>query len=120
MIKENQKLLNILHFVIDILIIVFSFYFAFFLRFNEEHSILIRLGIITRPYGGYLSLSRYIPMLGYMIPFYIIAYYLFNLYNPKRTLGRKMELWALIKANAIGILYCTTILYFFKEINYAV
>lgn len=119
MIKENQKLLNILHFVIDILIIVFSFYFAFFLRFNEEHSILIRLGIITRPYGGYLSLSRYIPMLGYMIPFYIIAYYLFNLYNPKRTLGRKMELWALIKANAIGILYCTTILYFFKEINYA-
>ncbi len=119
MIKENQKLLNIFHLVIDALIIVFSFYLAYFLRFNEAHSPLIRLGIIDGPYGGYLELSEYMPMLIYLLPFYVVMYYFFNLYNPKRTSSKRLEIWALVKANAIGVLYCSTILYFFKAIYYA-
>ncbi len=119
MIKENQKLLNIFHLVIDALILVFSFYLAYFLRFNEAHSPLLRLRIIDGPYGGYLKLSEYMSMLIYLLPFYIIAYYFFNLYNPKRTSTKRLEIWALVKANAIGVLYCTTILYFFKATYYA-
>ena len=119
MIKENQKLLNIFHLVIDALILIFSFYLAYFLRFNEAHSPLLRLGIIDGPYGGYLKLSEYMSMLIYLLPFYIIVYYFFNLYNPKRTSTKRLEIWALVKANAIGVLYCTTILYFFKATYYA-
>ncbi len=119
MIKENQRLLNLFHLVIDALIIVFSFCFAYHLRFDINNSILINLGIINEPIGRYLSLTEYMPMLIYLIPFYIISYYFFGLYNPKRTMGRRMEIWALVKANAVGILYSTTILYFFKATYYA-
>ncbi|MBE5927910.1 MAG: undecaprenyl-phosphate glucose phosphotransferase [Lachnospiraceae bacterium] len=119
MIKENQRLLNLFHLVIDALIIVFSFCFAYHLRFDIKDSFLIRFDIINEPIGRYLSLAEYMPMLIYLIPFYIISYYIFGLYNPKRTMGRRMEIWALVKANAIGILYCTTLLYFFKATYYA-
>ena len=62
---------------------------------------------------------RYMEMLVFLVPFYIIAYYFFNLYNPKRTASKRFELWSLIKANAVGILYCTTVLYFMNETYYA-
>ena len=41
MIKGNQKLLNIFRILIDTAIIIFSFVIAYYLRFDEQHSILI-------------------------------------------------------------------------------
>ncbi len=119
MIKENQKLLNLIHLIIDALIIVCSFLLAYFLRFDVERSFLIKLGIIEGPRGNYLDILGYMYMLIFLVPFYIIAYYFFNLYDPKRVRSRRMEVWSLIKANAIGILYCTTVLYFLNATYYA-
>lgn len=119
MIKENQRLLNIFHLIIDALIIVFSFILAYFLRFSKVNSPLIKLGIIDEPHGHYLLMTEYMEMLLFLVPFYIIAYYFFNLYNPMRSSSRRLELWALIKANAIGILYCTAVLYFMNANYYA-
>lgn len=119
MIKENQRLLNFFHLLIDALIIIISFMLAYFLRFDELRSPLIRYHIIYKPVGRYFSMMQYMEMLVFLVPFYIIAYYFFNLYNPKRTASKRFELWSLIKANAVGILYCTTVLYFMNETFYA-
>uniref|UniRef100_UPI0040277CC6 undecaprenyl-phosphate glucose phosphotransferase n=1 Tax=Roseburia inulinivorans TaxID=360807 RepID=UPI0040277CC6 len=39
-----------------------------------------------------------------MVPLYLLLYYAFNLYTPKRVQGRRLELSNIIMANTIGIL----------------
>ncbi len=119
MIKDNQKLLNLFHVLIDAFIIVISFALAYHLRFNEESSFLITHGIIEEPLGLYGTFQQYMRMLIFIVPCYIISYYFFNLYNPKRSKSRKREILNLIKANAIGILYTTSVLWFMKNAGYA-
>lgn len=41
------------------------------------------------------------------------------MYDPKRTSGRRAELFCLIKSNFFGIIYCLAALYFFKQWDYA-
>ena len=119
LIKENQKLLNLIHLLIDASIIIASFILAYFLRFNEEFSPLIKFNIINKPIGHYLPMIKYMEMLVFLVPFYIISYYFFRLYDPKRTARRRTTIWNLLKANAVGIVYCTTVLYFLNATYYA-
>lgn len=119
MIKENQKLLNLIHLLIDASIIIISFMLAYFLRFSVEYSPLIKLNIISKPIGHYLPMINYMEMLVFLVPFYIISYYFFRLYDPKRTARRRTTIWNLLKANAVGIVYCTTVLYFLNATYYA-
>ena len=72
MIKGNQKLLNIIRFIIDVLILVFSFILAYKLRFDEEQSILIQWQIIEEPIGLYGTLEEYMQMLFLLIPCYLV------------------------------------------------
>lgn len=53
MIKENQRLLNILQMVVDAVIIAFSFLLAYNLRFDDTWSPLFKLGILE-PAIGYV------------------------------------------------------------------
>lgn len=119
MIKDNQKLLNFFHILIDAMVLVFSFAVAYHLRFNEEQSYLILHGIIEAPLGLYGSFWEYMKMLVFLVPSYIVSYYFFNLYNPKRMKSRRAELFNLLKANIVGILYCTSALYFNRNTVYA-
>lgn len=120
MIKGNQKLLNLFRILIDTAIIIFSFVCAYYLRFDNEHSFLIIYEIIPEPIGLYGHLVKdYLPILFMLIPCYIGSYYFFHLYDPKRMSGRKSEIFNMLKANIIGILYCMAFLFFIKNGNYA-
>lgn len=119
MIKGNQKLLNIIRFIIDVLILIFSFVLSYELRFDEEFSILIRYNIIDEPFGLYGKLEEYMQMLPLLIPCYLFSYYFFHLYDPKRVTSRKSQMVNIFKANVVGILYCTAALYFIRSGNYA-
>lgn len=120
MIKGNQKLLNVIRFIIDVAILVVSFVLAYFLRFDEEFSFLIRFGIIKEPIGLYEKLDQYMQLLLLLVPCYLFSYYIFHLYDPKRVTSRKSQMYNIFKANVIGILYCTAGLYFIKRSgNYA-
>lgn len=120
MIKGNQKLLNVIRFIIDVLILIFSFVVAYKLRFDEEISFLIRYRIIEEPLGLYGPLEEYMQMLFLLIPCYLFSYYFFHLYDPKRVTSRKSQMYNIFKANVVGILYCTAGLYFIKKSgNYA-
>lgn len=58
-------------------------------------------------------------MLFLLIPCYLVSYYAFHLYDPKRVTSRKSQAYNIFKANVVGILYCTAGLYFIKSGNYA-
>ena len=93
MIKDNQKLLNRLHVVIDALVIIFSYTAAWYLRFKS--------GIFELD-PWFLSLQEYMKALLIIVPGYLILYYAFQLYTPKRVQGRRYEAWHIIQAKTIG------------------
>ena len=122
MIKEKQRLLNVLHIIVDAIIVMVSFVLAYKLRFNDfRHfaSPLIKYHIIGEPIGYYYPFDYYWNMMIFLTPCYIIIYYICGMYNPKRTSGRRAELFTLIKSNFFGIIYGVAILYFFRQWNYA-
>ncbi len=119
MIKENQKLLNLLELLIDAIIIAFSFLLAYKLRFDDTWSPLIKYEII-RPTVGYVRPdSDYFSLLFLLIPCYLIMYRMYGMYDPKRTSGRRAELLGLVKANLLGVVYCLAALYLIKQQNFA-
>lgn len=47
----------------------------------------------------------------FIVPGYLLLYYLFHLYVPKRMRGRRLEAWNILQANTIGLLAFILILY---------
>ena len=114
MIKDNQKLLNRLHVIIDGLLIVMAFVLAYYLRFK----VLARFGPFALGDGEkYYPLKKYAENLWYLVPVYLVAYHEFGLYRPKRGHEFRRQIWNLIKANVIGLLVFATVLYIKKEID---
>ncbi len=95
MIKNNQQHFNRLHVVFDAIVVVLSYAFAWWLKFSS--------GIVDREIGV-LSFEFYMKALVLIVPLYLLLYYAFNLYAPKRVQGRRLELSNIIMANTIGIL----------------
>ena len=102
MIKDNQQHFNRLHVIIDAFVIAVSYIIAWWLKFSS--------GILDSP-GGALSLGFYMRALVVIIPLYLILYYAFNLYAPKRVQGRRLEFSNIVMANIVGFLLIFTVLY---------
>ena len=96
MIKDNQKYFNRMHVVIDAVVTIFSYVVAWLLRFRTN-----LFGIPVRS----LPFECYMMALVLIVPGYLLLYYGFNLYTPKRVQGRRLELANLLKANTVGLLY---------------
>ena len=102
MIKDNQQHFNRLHVIIDAFVIVVSYIIAWWLKFSS--------GILDSP-GGALSFGFYMKALVVIVPLYLILYYAFNLYTPKRVQGRRLEFSNVVMANIVGFLLIFTVLY---------
>ena len=125
MIKDNQKIFNRLHVVLDAAIIAATYLFAWFLKF--------RSGI--RPfYTGLDSVSKeiYFGALIVIIPGYLFLYYLFNMYQAKRASSIKREVYNIVVANSVGFVllivglfmihldnFSRTMLFYFYVMNIA-
>lgn len=96
LIKDNQKYFNRLHVLLDGLVIAGSYVLAWFLRFVVEI-------VPLKDNVGVLPLSDYLTLLYVIVPGYLFLYYLFYLYTPKRSTGRKLEFYNIIKANVVGM-----------------
>lgn len=108
MIKENQKLLNRLQVVLDGMTIVASYMLAWYIRF--------RTGIFVQdPWT--LSLGKYMQLLVLIVPGFLILYYMFRLYEPKRVLGRRLEAWRVIQANVLGVMVLILLLYLVRQFD---
>ena len=122
MIKENQKYFNALHLVLDALVSVISFCSAYYIRFNIPLFAPQRkpgtLGVLYLTLQDYLFPIYRSPVL-FIVLGYIVLYYLFHLYAPKRFLSRKFELVNIIKANIVGLFIIFALLYVLKLNKYS-
>lgn len=112
MIKDNQKLLNHLLVILDGLFVILAFSIAYFLKFSI-YSPLVRIGFLT-PQFGYFLFKQYTQALLFIVPIYLIIYSSFHLYAPRRTFGKRIEIWNIFKSNILGILFFIGVLYFMK------
>ena len=100
-----------MHVVIDAVVIIVSYLLAWTLKFVGPFSVdAVRS----------LSFEWYMTALVGIVPVYLILYYAFNLYTPKRVQGRRLEFSNIVKANTVGILLIIGCIYvWLKEINFS-
>ncbi len=108
MIKDNQKLLNKIHLLLDALVVVVSYTMAWMLWFG--------LSDIT---GGVLSTREYFSALIILVPGYMMLYSMFQLYAPKRTTRTKVEIYTVFKANTLGLFAYLAYLYLMHEQDFS-
>lgn len=109
MIKDNQRLFNRLHVVIDALVIAVSYLAAWFLKFKS--------GLLEFDLG--LPAITYFRALYFIIPGFLLLYNLFDLYSSKRVSGRKREFFNIVKANTAGLVVFIVALYVINETNFS-
>ncbi len=105
MIKDNQKYFNQLHVIIDAIMIAASYSLAWFLKFEGLFS------------GG--SVLAYTPAfyfraLYFLIPGYLIIYYMCRMYAPKRANRLETEFVNVIESNTVGIIAFMVAITLFK------
>lgn len=104
MIKDNQKSINRFHVVLDGIVIVIAYILAW----------LIMIGIVS---GWFAGRQQALPPVYYMtamvlvVPVYLVLYSIFHLYTPKRVQGRREEFANICKANLLGFLIFSMVLY---------
>ena len=108
MIKDNQKNFSRLHVVIDACVITLSYMCAWAIRF---------VGPFAATAVRARSFEQYMSALLFILPVYLLLYHAFTLYEPMRMQGRRLVLSNIIKANSLGILVTTFILYTIEEGN---
>lgn len=109
MIKDNQKYFNRLQVVLDALVIAFSYWLSWVVKF--------RLPFFGKVEKGALPFATYMQLLILIVPCYLILYYGCSLYTPKRVQGRRLEFANIAKANLLGFLSITLVLYMVKEMH---
>jgi Undecaprenyl-phosphate glucose phosphotransferase len=117
MIKDNQKMLNRAQVLMDAFVVVISYLVSYYLRF---HSILTeKIPSLNVQESKFLTLEEYSQSLIYLVPAYLLIYYYSKLYIPKRGKTRKIEIFNIVRANTVGIIFFTFLLYFQKKNDYA-
>jgi Undecaprenyl-phosphate glucose phosphotransferase len=115
MIKDNQKMLNRVHILMDACIIVISYLLTYYLRFDSPFATHWEFLRVTP--GTYLPLGDYAKRLVFLVPLYLFVYYFCHLYTPKRGRSRWVEVFNLLVANTFGLAFFTSYLYILKEID---
>lgn len=111
MIKDNQKVFNRLHLIMDALITTFSYVSAYYIKFYI---------FLPGPGPGVLPARDYFELLIVLIPLYMMMYYLCNVYAPKRTVRRRHEIFDIFKANVFGLALFVLLLYLVvREMNFS-
>lgn len=108
MIKDNQKLLNKIHLLMDALVIVVAYVLAWIIWFGFRD--------VT---GGVLPKEDYFAALIALLPGYLLLYSAFHLYTPKRTTRTRIEILTLFKANSVGLFVYLAILYLMHQEDYS-
>ncbi|MGP1589678.1 MAG: undecaprenyl-phosphate glucose phosphotransferase [Oribacterium sp.] len=109
MIKDMQKQLNRLHVLLDALTLALSYLLAWY--------ILIKTRIFPEGHGV-LPARVYFTALLPIVPAYLLLYWIFRLYVPKRTVSKRRELWHILQSNLTGLLLITSVLFIFRKSGY--
>ena len=102
MIKDNQKSLNHVQVLLDAVVTAAAYVLAWFI---------IVSGKVVPLRGATLEPGPYFVALIFIVPVYLILNGCFHLYVPKRIQGRRVEFANICKANVIGLMLFTLILF---------
>lgn len=108
--SNNKNYFNRMYMIYDAMVLAISYILAYYLCFKG-----------TFGERNFLSLPFYIYMsaLIYVIPGYLIIYYLFKLYTLKCTQKKLREDGNIVLANVIGLLVFILILYLFRQFHFS-
>ena len=112
MIKDNQKVFNRLHLVVDAAVVAVSYLLAWYIKFATPFA-------NTEPGAGALSMDVYFSALYFLVPGYVFLYYFFNMYAPKRATRRKYEIAGIIKAHTVGLTLFMVVLYMINQPHFS-
>lgn len=112
MIKDNQKYFNRAHLVIDAIVVAISYMLAWYLKFESVFA-------VSDPNVNALPRETYFYALYFIVPGYVILYYMQNLYTPKRATLRRYEIINIAKANTIGLITFVVVLYTIKQLHFS-
>ncbi|MGN0177079.1 MAG: undecaprenyl-phosphate glucose phosphotransferase [Methanobrevibacter sp.] len=112
MIKENQKLLNFTLVLIDIIVIGLALLCSVWLRFKTT---------LFGPIGGHLGFFSYLLFFTFAVmPVYLILYFAFGLYKPRRTYKNIFsEATQLIKVNVLAFILLVSILFIINQPDFS-
>ncbi len=112
MIRENQRALNIILVLIDLLVIALAFWFSVLVRFETT---------LFGPLGWHIGYTTYMLFLILAVfPVYIILYFAFGLYKPRRTYKNIFsEATQIIKVNIVAFFALISILFIINEPNFS-
>ena len=110
MIKDNQRLFNKLHVVLDAIVIAASYAMAIVIRFMTP---LGNPDIYHLPYDVYFTPTPF------LVVGYVALYYAFSLYSSKRSSSRRIEFYNIIKANILGLIAFMVVLYVINQPNFS-
>lgn len=102
MIKDNQKRFNKLHVILDACVITIAYVLTWYVMLGSDWFI---------AENQVLPASFYLGALGIILPVYLLLYWIFQLFTPKRVQGRRVEFANICKANIIGLFLFTMVLY---------
>ncbi|MGL5434356.1 MAG: undecaprenyl-phosphate glucose phosphotransferase [Lachnospiraceae bacterium] len=109
MIKDNQNRLNRLHVLIDALMIAVAYILTWF--------VIIGSGWLVNE-NEVLPARIYLSALVIIVPLYLLLYTCFHMFTPKRVQGRRQEFANICKANFIGLLLFSLVLYLGRKNPY--
>lgn len=112
MIRDNQRYFNRLHLLVDAVVVALSYSLAWLLKFETPFA-------DTEPGVTALSVGTYFSALYFIVPGYVLLYYFFNMYTPKRATRRKYEISAIVKANTIGVFLFMVVLFAVKQEHFS-
>ena len=112
MIRENQRWFNFIMVLIDIVVIVLSLAISWWIRFKTT---------IFGPIGGHLPIQSYMLFLLFVvIPVYLILYFSFGLYKPRRTYKTILsEATQIIKVNIVAFVVLVAILFILNQPDFS-
>lgn len=109
MIKDNQKYFNRLHVVIDGVIIAVSYLIAWYLQFT----------FLVDDMTGKLPDKVYLSTMLIIVPGFLLLYWMFQMYTPKRVQGRRLEFANILKANMTGLLIFMAASFLVKQMDFS-
>ncbi len=93
MIKDNQKYFNRLHILLDAIVVAVAYLLAWWLKFE---------GPFADTGAGAYTMEFYFTALYFVVPGYLILYYMNKMYTPKRTQKIETVLTQIFGANVTG------------------
>lgn len=94
--------------MLDAFVIIIAYFIAWIIKF-----------LFLDESVGALPFRIYAAAILPIVPVYLLLYYLFSLYTPKRVQGRRLEMWNIVKANTVGIALILGVLYLIKMMHFS-